>query len=78
MLESFSKEAVVQRCSVKMVLLKILQNSQEIHWPKTCNFIKKETLAQVFPVNFAKFLRTLSPTEHLWWLFLFLIVLNMC
>ena len=23
------------------------------------NFIKKETLAQVFPVNFAKFLRTL-------------------
>ena len=24
-----------------------------------CNFIKKEPLAQVFPVNFAKFLRTL-------------------
>ena len=26
--------------------------------PDACNFIKKETLAQVFPVNFAKFLRT--------------------
>ena len=26
---------------------------------QTCNFIKKETLAQVcFPVNFAKFLKT--------------------
>ena len=25
---------------------------------QACNFIKKETLAQVFPVNFTKFLRT--------------------
>ena len=25
---------------------------------EACNFIKKETLAQVFPVNFVKFLRT--------------------
>ena len=31
-----------------------------------CNFIKKETLAQVFPVNFEKFLRTPFFTEHLW------------
>ena len=44
-------EAVAQRCSVKEVLLEILQNSQE----NTCNrvsflikFIKKETLAQMF------------------------------
>ena len=35
-----------------------------------CNFIKKETLVQVFPVNFAKFLRTPFFTEHLWWLLL--------
>ena len=34
----------------------------------------KETLAQVFPVNFAKFPRTPSPTEQLRWLFLFLTV----
>ena len=30
------------------------------------NFIKKETLAQVFTVNFSKFLRTYFFTEHLW------------
>ena len=38
---------------------------------ETCSFIKKETLAQVFPVNFAKFLGTPFLTEHLWLLFLF-------
>ena len=49
------REAVVQRCSVKKVFLKISQNSQE----NTCarvyfNFIKKETLAQVFSCEFCK------------------------
>ena len=34
------------------------------------NFIKKETLAQVFSYEFAKFLRTPFFTEHLRWLFL--------
>ena len=38
--------------------------------PQACNFINKETLAQVFPVNFAKFLRTPFFTEHLRWLLL--------
>ena len=33
-------------------------------------FIKKETLAQVFSVNFVKFLRTPCFMEHLWWLLL--------
>ena len=41
-------EAVAQRCSVKMVFLEISYNSQE----KACNFIKKETLAQVFSCEF--------------------------
>ena len=50
-------EAVAQRFSVKKVFLGISQNSQEntcawvcflIKLPETCNFIKKETLAQVF------------------------------
>ena len=47
-------ETVVRRCSVKKVLLEISQNSQE----NTCarvsflNFIKKETLAQVFSCKF--------------------------
>ena len=35
-------------------------------------FYLKRTLAQVFPVNFAKFGRTPFLTEHLWWLLLVL------
>ena len=35
-----------------------------------CNFIKKETLAQVFFVLFAKFSRTPFSTEHHRWLLL--------
>ena len=37
-------EAVIQRCSVKKVL----------HEHKACNFIKKETLAQVFSCEFCE------------------------
>ena len=48
-------EAVAQRCSVKKVFLKISQNSQE----NTCARVS------LFPVNFAKFLRTPFLTEHL-------------
>ena len=33
-----------------------------------CDFIEKETLAQGFPVNFAKFYRITFFIEHLWWL----------
>ena len=51
------------------MFLKISQNSQEntcahsgvfivnFEHIKACNFIKKESLAQVFHMNFAKFLR---------------------
>ena len=35
---------------------------------EACNFIKKETLAQVFLVNFANFLKTPFLTEHIQWL----------
>ena len=52
------KEVVAQRCPVKKVCLEILQNSQENTYArvsfliqlqaKACNFIKKETLTQVF------------------------------
>ena len=71
-------EAVVQRCSVKKVFLEILQYSQEntcvrvsfLIKLQACNFIKKETLAQVFSVNFVKFLRTPFFIGHLWWLLL--------
>ena len=77
-----SPEAVARRSSIKKEFLEILQNSQENTCaslffnkvaglgPQACNFINKETLAQVFPVNFAKFLRTPFFTEHLRWLLL--------
>ena len=44
-------EAVAQRCSVKNVFSEISQNSQE-NSASACNFIKKETLAQVFFYEF--------------------------
>ena len=43
-------EVVVQRCSVKKVLLKISQNSH----PEACNFIKKETLTQMLSCEFCE------------------------
>ena len=57
-------EAVAQRCSVKKVFLEISQNSQENTCARVsffiklqaaaCNFIKKETLAQVFSCEFCE------------------------
>ena len=35
---------------------------------KACNVIKKRLYHRYFPVNFTKFLRTASFTEHLQWL----------
>ena len=57
-------EVVAWRCSVKRVFLEISENSQENtcagvffkkRWrPQTSNFIKKETLAQVFSCEFSE------------------------
>ena len=35
-----------------------------------CNFIEKESLSQVFPVNFPEFFRAPVFKEHLQWLLL--------
>ena len=58
------REAVDWRCSVKNVFLKILQNSQENTCVEVSFLIKLQAwlvtlLKKRFPVNFAKFLRTL-------------------
>ena len=56
----FYTEALIQRCSVKKLLIEISQNSQENTCArvsfliKTCNFIKKESLAQVFSCEFCE------------------------
>ena len=66
-------EAVVRKCSVKEVFLKILQNSQE----NTCarasfliklQFIKKQTLAQVFSCEFCELFKNTFFIENHWWL----------
>ena len=59
-LTTIDAEAVSQRYSVKMVFLEISQNSQEI----SCNFIKKEALAQVLPCEFCETSKNTFSTEH--------------
>ena len=71
------KQLVVQshqRCSIKKVFLEISQNSQENACARVCfliklqvcNFIKRETLAQVFACEFYEFSKNTFFTEHLW------------
>ena len=50
-------EAVVWRCSVKKVFIEILKNSHEN--TEVCDFIKKETLAQVFSCEFCEISRSI-------------------
>ena len=65
-------EAVVRRCSVEKVKFTGKHLCQSLFF-KACNFIKKETLKQVFfLVNFARFLRATFFTEHHRWLLLIL------
>ena len=80
--KSSSEENKNRRCSVKNGVLKnfTVFTGKHLCWSllliklQACNFVKKETLAQVFcvftPVNFVKFLRTPFLKEHLRWLFL--------
>ena len=48
------------------MFLKISQNSQENTLALAYNFIKKETLAQVFSCEFCKIFKNTLFTEHLW------------
>ena len=64
-------EAVVWRCSVEKVFLKILQNSQETPVPESrrlqaCNFITKEILAKVFSCEFCKILLQNTSSGCFW------------
>ena len=49
---------------------KHLCQSLFIFSPKTCNYIKKETLAQVFTFEICEISKNTFITEHLWWLLL--------
>ena len=59
MTQSIHYRSSHQRCSVKKLFLKVSQNSQE-------NFIKKETLAQMFSCEFCETFENTFFTEHLW------------
>ena len=54
-------EAVVQRCSLKKVFLKISQYWQENTWA----FIEEEKKVQVFFCQYCEILRTIFFVEHL-------------
>ena len=70
-----------QRCSVK---IGVLRNFAKVTGKHLCqslffnkvaglrsaNLLKMSLWHRYFPVNFAKFLRTLFLTDHLWWPFL--------
>ena len=43
-----------------------LKNSLSLPLPQACNFIKKETLAQVFSCEFCEVFKNTIFTEHLW------------
>ena len=69
----------------KKVFLEISQNLQEntgarvsflICRPQACNIIKKETLLQVFSCKFCETPKNTFFTEHLWWLLLAFIDIN--
>ena len=60
-----SPEAVIKRCSIKKLLLKLRTGKYDcrslfnkVVGHQTCNFIKKRLQYRCFPVNFAKFLGT--------------------
>ena len=73
-------KTVIQRCSVKKVLLKISHNSQEITVPESifytfaglqlATLLKKRLWHRCFLAKFAKFLKISIFIEHLWWLLL--------
>ena len=50
----------------------VLRNFTKL-WPLACNFIKKETLAQVFSCEFCEIAKHAFLTEHLRWLLLILV-----
>ena len=60
-------EAATRRVLWKKVFLDILQNSF-VAWfssPEACNFIEKETLAQVFPCEFCEIFKNTCFEKHL-------------
>ena len=65
-------DVVAQRCSVKKVSLETSQNSHKnivleslFSEAEACNFIKKETLAQVYSCEFCEIAKNTFLSKHL-------------
>ena len=56
------------------VFLEISQNSQKNSCARVYNFIKKETMAQVFFYEFSEISKNTFPTEQVWATFWFFII----
>ena len=82
-------EAVIQGCSLKKGVLRNFTKYTGKHQcqslffnkfaglrPEACNFIKKESLAQVFSCGFCEISKNSFFKEHLWWLPLSCIWIN--
>ena len=81
MLQAIRIEAVARKCSLKELISKILQISQEntgarvpffleiVQYPQEKTFVEVsflETLTQVFPCEYWKILKNSFFIEHLW------------
>ena len=44
----------------------LFKTGLSLDWHEACNFIKKETLAQVFSCEFSEISKNTFSTEHLW------------
>ena len=69
----FQKKAQINIIQIgKKLLTKHAKGSYEVKYqlPQACNFIKKETLAQMFSCEFCETSENIIFIEHLWWLLL--------
>ena len=55
-----------QRCSVRKGILRNFTKFTGKHLCQACNFIEKETLAQVFSSEFCEISNNIFLTEHFW------------
>ena len=73
-LRNFAKFAGKHLCQSlifnKVVGVSLFFNFLISFQPQACNFVKKETLAQVFSCEFCEICKNLFFIEQLWWLLL--------
>ena len=64
---------VIEAANILQIFIHINREIYLIYRSSRSKVFCKMCFSQVFPVNFAKFLRTPFIMEHLWWLLLYLV-----